>query len=417
MRAHHIYPRQTQHTSPEHRQHGGQQGLPIASHGRGSYLVGVAQEQRQQRSLHPDLAIADDLRVCREQPQARLTRGHKSQADDKAGQRAEQHALPIHSPATVIFAGGVILAGECHRRAAESRHHQIPQRLVCQRSGIARHSGGSVAVDRRLHKHVGNGKEHALESGGESDAEDCPHLRPVDADVLEVQAEITILPEQHPHNGGRADDIGHVSGYCYPLDPEMEHQHQNEIEHGVDYASGNQHIQRALSVPSAAQNGCPEVEYHYERSAEKINAQIQQRLIHDVVRSAHRGQQRPRHQQSGHQQEQPHIQGESRRGAHPYPDPPPVPHAYMPGYDSIRAKRNADEQVEKQGNDSSVRPHGRESLTADKTPDDYDINSIEELLEHAAGRNRQRKQQHLAQHGAVEHVYLSPHDSLKPEPG
>ena len=75
------------------------------------------------------------------------------------------------------------------------------------------------------------------------------------------------------------------------------------------------------------------------------------------------------------------------------------------GDDDIRAESDADEQVDQKTYNRCVAADRRHGLFADELTDDRHIRRIEQLLQDAGQRQRQRKEKDLAAQRSMDHIY------------
>ena len=94
---------------------------------------------------------------------------------------------------------------------------------------------------------------------------------------------------------------------------------------------------------------------------------------------------------------------------HRAPDRVLIPAANGGGDDDVRAKRDADEEIDDEADDGAVRAHGRDRQRARlscEVADDGQIRGVEELLEDRRCRHRQGKERKLVPDRTVQHVDL-----------
>ena len=78
------------------------------------------------------------------------------------------------------------------------------------------------------------------------------------------------------------------------------------------------------------------------------------------------------------------------------------------GDDDVRAKRDADEQVEDESGDRRVGTDGgdrRGAVGLGEVADDHDAGCVEELLQNAGRRHGERESQDFRPYAPVQHVY------------
>ena len=100
------------------------------------------------------------------------------------------------------------------------------------------------------------------------------------------------------------EDLRTQGGQCNPEHPQPEDHHKDQVKEDVGETGGHQEIERTLGVPNRPQDTRTDIVEEGRDDAEKVDPQIGQRMIHDVGRSAHCGEQRAGDQQAenGHAQ-------------------------------------------------------------------------------------------------------------------
>ena len=83
-----------------------------------------------------------------------------------------------------------------------------------------------------------------------------------------------------------------------------------------------------------------------------------------------------------------------------------IPLADVRRDDDVRAHGDAEEQIEEHVDDGRRAAHGGLVLAGGKLAEDGDVDSVEQLLQDAAERQRQREQDQFPEKRPVQHVDL-----------
>ena len=124
---------------------------------------------------------------------------------------------------------------------------------------------------------------------------------PVQLHRLQIQAQGTVLFGQAEDDQPCGHILGDGGGQGDPRYIHIQQNDRNQVQNDVDHARDDQEIQGALGVPLGPQDGGPEVICHGGRHSQKIDPQIDGRLVDHISGRRHPHQKLPRHHHAEHQ--------------------------------------------------------------------------------------------------------------------
>ena len=207
----------------------------------------------------------------------------------------------------------------------------------------------------------------------------------------------------------RAHGVGRHRGDGDAVDRHVQHNDEKEVQQHVQNAGDRKRRERHLRVADAAEDRGLKVVEQDHRHAEQINTQIQKRVGEHVVRHVQDTEQR-RGDELAEQCDG--CAAEYRkydRRMHGALDRLVVPATDGGSDNDIRAERDANEEIDDEADDRSVRAHRRDrhrARIAREVADDRDVRGVEQLLQDRRGGDRQGEERQLIPDGAVQHVDL-----------
>ena len=93
--------------------------------------------------------------------------------------------------------------------------------------------------------------------------------------------------QRHHHQTG-ADRLGKQGSQCCAEHAHIKPNHKQQVQNHIDQTADNQKIQRTPGISDGAKDTGTHVIDQREHNSHKIGADINQRIIHNVVRGIHR---------------------------------------------------------------------------------------------------------------------------------
>ena len=274
----------------------------------------------------------------------------------------------------------VVLTGEGQVGLIEGIHGLIDKVLNVAGSCRASHHGRAEGVDGGLDHHVRQREHNALEAGGQADLQDLSQNMPVQLHRLQIQAQRTVLLGQAEDDQPCGHILGDGGGQGDPRYIHIQQNDRNQVQNDVDHARDDQEIQGALGVPLGPQDGGPEVICHGGRHSQKIDPQIDGRLVDHISGRRHPHQKLPGGKEAEHRQDraadQGHQNGGVDRAAHHVV---PLP-SQIPGHHHIGAHGEPHKQGHQQVDQGGGGAHRRQGFLPGKPPHHNDISSVKQQL-------------------------------------
>lgn len=137
--------------------------------------------------------------------------GTHNQGDDDAKFQRGLDTIP----ASLHIAGTDVLADKGRDSLAKSQDRVIDQGLHSEVGGESRDTDDTQGVDLGLDDHVGEGNDHSLNAGGQTDSENLTCQISADADLAEIQAISRIQVEKMSDGHKAGTGLGKEGGKCY----------------------------------------------------------------------------------------------------------------------------------------------------------------------------------------------------------
>ena len=299
-----------------------------------------------------------------------------------------------------------VLAGEGDHCLGEGVQQAVGDEVEVLAGGHAGDTVGAEAVYGGLDDHVGDGEDHALKTCREADLDNALQIFRHKFQPGRVEPEFILLVHQEVHHHARGETVGQYGGQGHTDDVQMKTDYEEEIQDNIHHAGDGQADEGTGAVPLASQDGGTEIVQHDGRHAQEVDAQVQHGQVHDVLRRAHQVQQGVCHKNTCDQQKSAGGQGHGNDCVNRVADLVTASLPQQVGDHHVRADREPQEKVDHQADDGGVAAHGRHGLGIRETADNGKVCGIEQLLQHAADRQRQGKQDHFFRQRAVDHVQV-----------
>ena len=325
----------------------------------------------------------------------------RAAAQQHANAHGAEQAVAHDAVQVIIPAGTHVLAGKGHSGLCKGVHGGVDKALDVGGCRVARHDRGAKRVDRRLDDHVGEAEHRALQAGWQADEQNLGQGPLVEAQLVQVEVEGALLFQEQgrDHAGGnrladdgRQRDAGHAH-----LEPNDEDQIQDDI----DDACRRQTEQRPFGVAHGPQQCRAEVVQHGHGHPEKVNFQVEGGQVNDILRAGHQLQQAPGHKKAHARQQHTADKAQRHRRVDSILHALIVPRAKAAGSHNVGTQREAHKQVDQQVDEGTVGAHRRQSGAARKAAHRHNVCCVEQQLQNAGRRQRERKQDDFLQHRAA----------------
>jgi len=408
QREHREHPGDAHAAYADQRQQRGLQRPAVAPHGAGQDLDHRVHHLGVQQVPQPDHAEAHHDGVGVEHPQQRHPRQQDAAGKYRGEDLVQQQAPPHDHPAALRIPRARVLPGEGGAGLSEGVDDIVDDHFQIERGGGGRHHIRAQPVDGGLDADVGDGKQRALQPGGQADAHDLAQQLPVDLQLVPVDADGPVAVGQDPKQDARADGVGDHRGQRHAVRGHAHHDDEKQIQPHIDQARRRQADQRRHGVALAAEDCRLKVEQQNHGQAQQIDAQIGLRHGEDLRR--HRDQLQHRHGQrlaqrrGGEAARQRHQQ----RDIHGPVDAVLLLHPRELGDNHIGAQRHAHKKVHDQTHHRAVAAHGGHGVLAHEAAHHGHVRRVEQLLQDPRHRQRQRENQNIFDQRAGEHIHFPP---------
>ena len=358
------------------RNEGDTKAAQIAAHHFVEHTERVGGEHHQQ----PCITDGYNLRIIVENRQKILS-GEQHQRD--CGCRSDQvfdQAQKQGSFAASDLPCAKVLPDKGRAGLAERVQHIIGENfnVVC-RTGRC-HDHRAKAVDGRLDYDVGNRKHGTLNPGRQTDFHDLPEGCPIDPQRLPLYMNVLLGNPQTPEQQHRADRIGDHRGDGNTVDGHVQDSHKKQVQRYIQDTGDEQCNQRDFCLAHTAENCRLKVIKQNHGHSQQVDSQVEQRRTKHIVRHMERVQQRSRREFTDYSHKNAAQKRYHNRGMDRFFHRLPVIPSDGVGDDNIRTQRNADEQVDDQGDNRAVCPHRRHSYGLSRTGEvtyHYNVGGIE----------------------------------------
>ena len=254
MREHAEYPIEADAADTDHGDEGGHERDAKAAQVAGHVFIEHAKGVRREDRTHADIADRDDVGIAVEQrqnlaPQAD-NNDDRGECNDTAFDQADLERLG----AAVNLASTVILSHKGGARLAKAVEQVVAH--VLQAHGGARccHDLGAQAVDGGLDDDVGDGKDSALDAGGQADLDDALEGDGVDSQVAWGDADDGVGLEQADKERSGADGVGDGGGDGDARDAPVKYGDKDEVQANVEDGGHGKRLQRHAGDADGAED-------------------------------------------------------------------------------------------------------------------------------------------------------------------
>ena len=176
----------------------------------------------------------------------------------------------------------------------------------------------------------------------------------------------------------------------------MEACHKQNVQDNVGKTADNQIVQRSARIAYRPQNAGAHIVKQVRHGTYKINPDIQNRVVDDILRRLHQRQHRPGKHDAEHHQPDTCRNGKRHGGMYRPVNLVLFLSSVKLRNDNRRAAcqscKKSDQQIDQRACGSS---HRRQRLFSDKMADNHRVSRIVELLKKSPEQNRKEKDQQL----------------------
>ena len=338
-------------------------------------------------------------------PQQRLAEDAGHGAEERAGDHDAEKALVQNGLYTVVFSGADVLAQEGLHRLVEGVHGHINEAVDAAGSAAASHHNAAVGVDGALNDHVGNAEKAALNAGGHAYLGHEGKTAAVKPKPTPGKAQGVLRAHKTQQHQYGAESLADDRGQRHPRHVHVERNDEQQVQRHVHHAAGGEEKQGALGVAAGAQGGGAVVIQHDGRRAGKVDIQVRQCQVDDVIRRGNRLQNPLGRGAADAAQQNAANDGHEHRRVDGGGDLPVlIALADIAGDDHVHAHGHADEQVYHQIDDGRGAAHGGKAGVVCVASQHHHVRRIEQKLQHAGGHERQAEEQYFFQQRPCEHV-------------
>lgn len=269
------------------------QGIAVAAHDVGHDFDKGVDDFSAEDKLQTDDARINDRWVGVKDAEQMAAEKQQQRGRNAGGEQVLEQANPGHFPAAVRKVGTVVLADEGGSGLTEGSDDIVFKNLDVECCRGRCHDGGSKAVDGRLDADVGQGENHSLHAGRNTDAENFFQNFSVDAQITEADMQRARMTAQNVQHQSGTDAVGN-NGCCRgTIDIHMKYNDEKQVQSQVDAACHEQAEQRGSGISLASENrGFKVVEQDY-RHADQINSEIQECHAIDIIWNTQKPYNRP----------------------------------------------------------------------------------------------------------------------------
>ena len=312
--------------------------------------------------------------------------------------RGHYHAVAYALAHALHAVCAEILPDEGHYRKPHRAEHQPCKGVDLAHGDPCRGSVRTEAVDGCEDYHVGDRVEHCLKPRGQADVHGAAHDPPVRAQLgkLKPDALLGLRPGEKPAYHHCAQQLRERRRDRCARDAHFECDDEQQVEHHIYKAAGNEKIQRVLGITDRAQDSGAHVVDHAGDHRHVHPAHIHDGVGHRVLRRFHDAQQRRRCEDTNNGHYGAARDGEDHRRVHRARGVLHVASAVILRDDDCRARGDAGEEADKQIEYLRGRAADRsQRLLADKAADNDRVNGVVKLLEKCAEEHREEEQHQL----------------------
>ena len=289
---HRLYPENSDAADAQRCQNGRCQRDAEPAQIAGQQLIQQAENVAEENDGQAGIAQRNDLWVAVEQGQQRMSEveynAHKSYGDEKILHQAEHKGFA----AAIKLACAVVLPHKGGAGLTEGVEHVVSGDLDVVSCTGCRNHYRTKTVDGRMHNDVGEGKDGALDTGGQPDLNDFGKVGAVKTQGAGAHTNRHIRVNQAGKQEQRADCIGNDRGNGNAVDRHLQYDDKEQVEQEVQHTGKGQRNQRRFGVTYTAENGGFKVVQENDRKPQQINAKVQQCEGEHVIRDVQHSEQR-----------------------------------------------------------------------------------------------------------------------------
>ena len=379
--------------------------MPAAAQNARRYFIQIAQRLKEQHAQNPHACALNDRSIRRKKPRERISEQDNRKKRNRTAKQRQAQTQPQNAPTSPEFPGGVVLTGKGRRRLTERGNDVIGNVFKIHGYRASGNCFCAEAVDRRLHKNVCKAEHRTLHSRRNAGFQNAPHAIARAPLIEDSKAKHCILCQTTQHQK-RREHGGKIRRNRNACNAHAKPCREQQVEPHICKPGKQQRQKRIPAVAPRPQTGSAEVIQQQKRISQHINPQIKRRRVKDFLRC-------PDQPQQGRRSNLPQKQSD-------YADAHGKPHCRLHCSGQLfrfvspdvlcnqnicpdgQPRRHRDNQ----GNDLRVRSDCRKRIRAAKMTRDGSVCRVEQLLDHAAQGNRQRKQQQLSGKAAMQHVHI-----------
>ena len=394
-------PDQTQQAAAHQTDHHRQDGITPSAQAAGQHIHRAAEQIGGGNDVQACQPCSDNGLVRGVEVEQRGTGQSCTAAQHKAGDDGTEQAV-AHDPVEVVVpACAHVLTGKGDGRLRKGVHGRVDKALDVGGRRISGHDGRAKGIDRRLDDHIGQAEHRALQTGRQTDAQDLQQSPFVEAQMPQVEVERAFFTGQDPCDKAGRNGLADDGRQCDTGHAELEADDKDEVEHYIDDAGCGQTVERAFGVAHRAQKGRAEVVQHGHRHPDEIDLQVEGGKVNDILRAGHQLQKPPCGKKADKGQQHAADETQRDRGLDGVADACIVFCAETACRHDVCTQRHSDEQVDQQVDQRTVGADRGQCSAARKPADHHNVGCVEEELQDAGRRQRQRKQDDFLKHRAA----------------
>ena len=270
----------------------------------------------------------------------------------------------------------------------------------------AAHALLAELIDVRLDKHVGERGNSHLQRCGNADMDNLTKHFTVKTDFGHIQVDAGTGAQQGENGQHGGNGLGDDGGVGHALHTHVENDHEQQIQNGIDHRCGHQKVKGTAGVAHGTQDACAHVIEHQTGHAGEIDRQVGGRLAKDLAGGLHKTQHDGGHGYAEDGKENGHDNGQGDGSVNRVLNLIIFFGSVILRDHHARAAGQSHERTDEHVDDGRYRAHSRKGGIADVVSNDPGVHGVVKLLEHVARQQRQRKDQQVAEHVALGHVYI-----------
>ena len=245
-----------------------------------------------------------------------------------------------------------------------------------------------------------------LQAGGQTVVDDEAEHRPVEADLLYGYA-IFLLGSQQPAGAEEeADKLRKNGRQRRAVNICLEYAYKDDVENNVQHGGYYKVVERVFAVAHGLHDAAAGVIHDKAKTARKVDAHIERRLIEYVIRGAHPAEYRRSEAHADDCQQYARNDVEGDVCVYCKLHLVVLARAVVARYRNARARGDAGEKADQQEHERTRGADGGECVVAEHVADYQRISRVVQLLEEVAYEERHRETHKLPRDGAFRHSVL-----------